>query len=44
MWRTARPHLLELPEDAHEARAQAEHDQQQQEGLIDGGDMHHGDC
>ncbi|WP_210191524.1 hypothetical protein, partial [Bradyrhizobium guangdongense] len=35
-------HLLQLPEGAHEARAEARYDEQQQEGLIDGRDMYHG--
>jgi hypothetical protein len=43
-WRRdpACPDLLKLPEGAHEAHAQAEHDEQQQEGLINGGDLYHG--
>ena len=39
----ARPDLLQLPERADEARAEAEDDEQQQEGLIDGRDVYHGD-
>lgn len=35
------PHLLQLPEDAYEARAKAEDNEQQQEGLVDGGDVYH---
>ena len=35
------PHLLQLPEGAYEARAKAEDDEQQQEGLVDGGDVYH---
>ena len=35
------PHLLQLPEGAYEARAKAEDEEQQQEGLVDGGDVHH---
>jgi hypothetical protein len=34
--------LLQLPEGTHEARAEAEDDKQQQEGLIDGWDLYHG--
>ena len=36
-------HLLQLPEGADQARAETEYDEQQQEGLVDGGDVHHGD-
>lgn len=39
----AGPDLLQLPERADETRAEAEDDEQQQEGLIDGSDVHHGD-
>ena len=35
------PDLLHLPEGAHEARAKAGDKNEQQEGLVDGWDLHH---
>ncbi|MGW1422665.1 hypothetical protein ACWAT4_21425 [Bradyrhizobium manausense] len=39
---SARSHLLQLPKGTHEACAKAENDEQQQEGLVGGRDVHHG--
>jgi len=42
-WRVgpAGSHLLQLPEGAYEARAEAEDDEQQQKGLVGGRDVYH---